>query len=371
MSHNVPWKSDTKAIVHGATMDLFDFVPVGLVGPNKGRIVVDRFVVCVQGTITVATATWDGRDVPRLASLITVEQRDGIQRWNLSGYKSRIKSIELNGIEQHQEHGTVAIGAAQTVDLRLIIPMTKPYIVRGKDFSLPADMFKKITFSWAPLASAATGTTVLSASSLNCYVLAEWHEETNLEFKCCDVVKSVDFTNATQAKLSLSGAVHDLLLVKEDTTAGGASITTVTDIRCEDLGTPLLTRGDYVHSYSTKRGIAPSGPTTPATERFLDPIREGKALPFLVADYDTSAWDGKVIDAMKLDLTTGLAGLSVITREIVAKTQTAYAMQVARFNVNPSMIRMKTDGKSRRALGEWSKYQLLVGCWSAPLPKAA
>src|SRR5262245_44613115 len=116
-----PFKSETKAVVMGQPMEFFDFVP--LRGPNGGRVCVDRFIVVVTGVITVATALWDGRDVCRLFAQILVEQRDGGGRWNLSGFKSRMASIYCNGIDEHQEHGNVAIGAGQAIDFRLIIPM--------------------------------------------------------------------------------------------------------------------------------------------------------------------------------------------------------------------------------------------------------
>lgn len=370
MSHNVPYKSDTKTIVPGAPMDLFDFVPIK--GPNGGRVCVDKFILVVTGTITVATAVFNGIDVARLAQLITIEQRDGKQRWNLSGYKSRMASIYFHGIEAHVETANIAIGAGQAVDWRLVIPMTKPYIRRGKDFALPADIFRKITLTWAATASAQTGTTVLSAETLSCYVLAEWHEEDSVEFKAEDIIKSVDFNSSTQARLALNGVVHDLLIMKEGTTAGGDVVSAVTDVRCEDLGTPLLTRLDLKHSYTVKRKIGASGPTTLGTERFSDPVRSDFLIPFFCADNDTSLWDGKATDALKIDVGTGLAGMSVISREVVEKSQANYNAQVARWGVQPKGIRMKTQSKSRRGLSDgWSKRQMLVGVWSAPLAKAA
>jgi hypothetical protein len=368
--HYTPYKSDTKAVVPGSPMDLFDFVP--LRGPKGGRVVVDKFIVVVTGTITVATATWDGRDVPRLLGLISVEQRDGKQRWMLSGYKSRIASIRYNGIEEHQEHGNVSVGAGQAINLRLIIPMSKPFVVRPKDFALPADIFRKMTLTFAPLASAQTGTAVLSAAALSAYVLAEWHEEMNIEFKAEDVVKSVDFNSNTQARLALNGVVHDLDVVKEASTAGGDVVSAITDARIEDLGTPLLTFGDLQHIYTMRRQLAPSGPGTPATERYLDPVRESKCLPIITAGGDTSLWDGLVVQAMKVDVGTGAAGLSLISREVVPKAQANVNATIASFGVNHKTLRMKTESKSRRGMGEgWSQRQRLVGVWSAPLPKAA
>lgn len=370
MSHQVPFKSETKNVNIGGTMDINgDFVPQW--GPNGGRVVVDRLILCITGVITVATATWNGKDVPRLFQQITVEDMSNLQRWNLSGHKSRMASIFFNGIESHQEHASIAAGAGAAVDLRLVIPFTKPKVVRGKDYALPSDLFKRIALAFNSYAGAATGTTVLSAATLTCYALAEWHEEMSVEFKAEDVVSSTDFNSATQCKLSLGGAVHDLFIVKEGTTSGGDAVTAITDARIEALGTPLLTRQDLVHSYRAKRGYGASGPTTPATERYLEPVLEGNALPVICADAETSVWDGRVVEAMKIDVGTGTTGLSAITREIRTKSQANYNRQLATFKLTPGELRMKTDGKTRRGFGAgWTDRQRAVATWSGELKRS-
>jgi hypothetical protein len=371
MSHNVPWKSPAVQLNPGTNVDFADFVP--LLGPNGGRVVVDYFEVCINGTITVGTGAWDGRDVPRLVQLVTVEKRDGRLRHALSGFKSRKAAIYFGGIDRYTEHGNVAVGAAQAIDLRLPLWMKKRFVARPEDFSLPADVFKKISVTFAALANAQTGTAALSANALTCYILAHWHEEMKVEFKCDDIIKSTDFNSNTQAKLALVGAVQDAYIDREDTTAGGAVITAITDVRCEDLGTPLLTRQDLVNRYTTSRLIAPTGPTTPATERFLDPVREGKLLPFFVSDEQTSPWDGKVLDSMKIDVGAGATSLSMVTREVVDKSQTDINQLMARHGVKPSDIVMETKKGNKMSIRDphWSKRQLVVGAWSAPLKRAA
>lgn len=367
--HLPPFKSEQKPVTPGASTDYFDFVPLMVDGK---RVVVDKYYVVITGTITVATANWDGRDVWRIMQLVTNEQRDGKQRWNLSGYKSRMASIKYNGIEEHQEHAAVAVGAAQAVDLRALIPMAKRKIRRGKDFAQPADLFKKFTITWAALANAQTGTTVLSAASLNAYILADYHLEDSVEFKAEDVVKSTDFNSNTQAKLALQGVVHDLDIVLENTTLGGAVVTAITDARIEDLGVPLLTRQDFVHWYRVKRQITASGPTTPGTERFLEPAIEGKMLPVIAADLETSLWSGRVVESCKIDVGTGVAGLSAITREVTPKSEAAFQAQIARFNIDARSIKMKTAAKSKTGMNDgWTPREKLVGVWKAPLPQVA
>jgi hypothetical protein len=365
--HLPPWKSETKTWAASTPFEFFDFVP--LRGGKGGRVVVDRFILVISGTITVGTANWDGRDVPRLIGNTVIEQRDGRQRWNLTGYKSRIMSIKYNGIERHQEHADVVVGAGQAVELRLVIPMTKRYVRRPKDFALPADVFKKVIINTAALASAQTGTAALSAGAFSMYVLAEWHEENSVEFKSEDVVKSIDFTSNTQAKASLSGAVHDMDIVRETTTAGGGLVTGITDARCDDLGIPLLTFNDLKHAYTERRAIAPSSAVATGNERFTDPYRGGQALSMITATPETSLDDGKIVETLKVDVGTGAANLSLITREVVDKSQSNYNAQVAMFGVQPQKV--KTAAKSKPAFADHSDRAKRVYPWSAPLKMAS
>lgn len=369
--HLPPWKSETKAWAAGSNLEFFDFVP--LRGGKGGRVVVDRFIICVAGTITVAVANWDGRDVPRLLQNIIVEQRDARQRWNLSGFKSRIMSIKFNGIERHQEHADIAVGAGAAVELRLVIPMAKRNVRRPKDFSLPADVLRKISINCAALANAQTGTTTLSAASLNVYVLADWHEEHSVEIKSEDAVKSIDFSSNTQVRASLSGAVHDADIVRETSTAGGGLVNGITDARCDELGIPVLTYNDLKHVFTERRAIAPSGPTA-GGERFNDPYRNNQALALVSATPETSLDDGKIVESMKVDVGTGAANLSLITREVLDKSQSNFNAQAAMYGINaraPGAVRMKTEKKTKRGFSEWGNNDRArrVFPWSAPLTK--
>lgn len=373
MSANLPFKSETKQYNPGSTQDLFDFVPPR--GPNGGRVVVDQFTLCLVGTVTVGTALQDGRDLARFFSLITIDQRDNRQRWSASGFKTRMMAIHLLGADRWQEHADLAVGAAQPVNLRLPIPFTKRFLHRPEDFALPSDVFRKVSVSWAPLATVQTATAVLSAPALNFYILADWHEEYIVEFKCEDIIKSADFNSTSQAKLSCSGAVQDALIVREPAgggTAGGDVVTGITDARCEDLNTPVLTYADLLHNYALKRLIAPSGTTANGAERFKEPSRQGVMLPFMASDSDTSFWDGIVRDSLKFDINGGSTGQSIISREVVEKSQSTFNAVCAKFNIDPRtgiMIRTK-NGKSENLGDGWNQHDKLVAPWYAQLPAA-
>lgn len=370
--HLPPFKSEQKDWAAGATLEFFDFVP--LRAGKGGRVVIDRLVIRVTGTLTVGVANWDGRDVARLFSNIVVEQRDGRQRWNLSGFKSRIASIKYNGIERHDEHADIAVGAGAVVDYRLVIPLAKRKVRRPKDFSLPADVFRKISVTCAALASAQTGATTLAADALDVYIMAEWHEENSVEIKAEDTVKSINFTSNTQVRAALSGAVHDMDIVRETSTAGGGLITAITDARCDELGIPVLTRSDLRHSYVERNAVAASGPTT-GGDRYQDPYLDGQALAIITATPETSVDDGKLVESAKVDVGTGAADLALITREVLDKSQSNFNAQAAMFGLNtraPGSIRMKTAAKTKREFGAWGDNDRAkkVMPWSAPLPKA-
>lgn len=373
MSHNVDYQSLVYDWKPATTIPFADFVPHE--GPNGGRVVIDAFKIRLFGTITVGTGTFDGRDLWRLlAQLITIEKADGRNRWNLSGVKSRAMSIRMNGIDKHIEHATLAVAAGDTVDLTAVIPMRQRFRAKPEEYSLAAEQFKQLVLVTPSLAGAATGTAVLSADDLSVQVLVEWHEEMYLEHKVDWVVKSTDFNNNTQAQLALTGLMQDALLIIDDGTAGGGnSIAAITDVRCEDLGTPVAKRADLVNSYTMKFNLAPSGASAVAAERFHEPVRDGKLLPFMVADHQTAPWDGKLIPKAKIDVGVGAAGLSVITTEIVNKSEADYNAIASKHGVSAQQWGMadKNGNIVPLASDKFSTRQKRMGAWRAPLKKAA
>jgi len=368
MTFYPPFKSESKPYAAGSTIEFTNFV--NAVGPNGGRVVVDRLCLRVTGTITVATAVWDGRDVARMFNFVTVEKKDGRLRWALSGARTRAASIFLNGIDQWTEHGNVAIGAGQAVDAYINIPLKKRYAKGGDAYSLPADLLAKITAVWGANTDMQTGTTVLSAINLSAYVLAEWHEELKFVSHVDDLVRSIDFQSQTDAKITPTGNVQDIFIHKVGTTAGGGELlTAITDVRIEELGMPLLSRADLLWNYSYKRYATPSGPTTPATERFLDPAREGKVVPVFTSDEDTRAFDGKMgIQNFRIIAGTGVASSTAIYRETVAKSQADFQAEQAQYGVAKKDLTVKTANGNDHA---FTPAQRAVLPWEAPLTRAA
>ena len=179
---------------------------------------------------------------------------------------------------------------------------------------------------------------------------------------------STDFTTNTQCKLLPTGTIHDLDIVRETTTAGGGLITAITDVRCDALGTGTRTRAVLKHSYTMRRGYAPSGQSATGVERFKEPVRDGQMLPLVSATPETSVWDGKLVNQLKIDVGVGAADLSVITREILRKSEANYASQAAMFGLNGSQMRLKTAGKTQRDPNGQDERKVGVAPWSLPVP---
>jgi hypothetical protein len=234
---------------------------------------------------------------------------------------------------------------------------------------MPADVFRRVLFTCGNLANAGAGAATLSAQDLEVFVTAEWYEEDSGEIHSEDVVKAINFTSNTQVKAQLGGAVHDMDIVLEDDTAGGAAVTGITFARCDELGIVQTSFTTLKHSYATRRRIAPSGATANGAERFKDPYRDGKSLALITATPETSVWDGKVVPFAKIDVTGGAAGLSLITREILPKSQDLYNRQAADHGIQA--LRMKTAGKSKRRFADWSHNERAqaVAPWSFPLKR--
>lgn len=360
--HLPAYQSETKPFISGVTQDFFAWMPSK--GPAGGRVVLPCLTVRIQGLLDVAGATWDGTDVWRLIKNLVIEDRAGKVRWQLSGYKSRLASIMLNGIENHQEHVSIPVGVNQVVELYAVIPLALERVHTGQDFAIPADEFRKVSVTFAGPTEAQTGAVVLSNFRLQCFVDAHWYEEGDADggsliFHTPCVVSSTDFHNVTQCRIGSEGVIHDLWIVREDPTAGGGSTLTVIDVRIAELGIPLRNRGDLQHAYRLRHGLAASGPATPGTERFLEPCLTGKAVPVIASTSQTSVHHGRFVEQALLDITAQVGttqGFSIITRQVIPRSESLTALTVAKHDVDTTQpVRMHTAKKSRKSPREWDK----------------
>jgi len=96
-------------------------------------------------------------------------------------------------------------------------------------------------------------------------------------------------------------------------------------------------------------------------------------LPFMSSDFNTSAWDGIVRDSLKIDVNGGPALMSVISREVIEKSQSTFNAVCSRFGVDPRNVKMRTSNGHEENLTSdgWNTHEKLVGPWYADMPAAA
>lgn len=364
------FKSEIKPLSSTGPTEFAEFIP--LVGPGGGRVVVDKLIIKIVGTLTVGVAAFNGYDVPRLLSQVNVQEITGLNRWSLSGYKTKLMAEHLLGEDKWIDHPNIAVGAGGVVDLSLVVPFEKPFTVRPRDYSIGSDMFGKVILVGAAAALAQTGTTTLSALALQAYVLAEWHEEDSLEIKVQDQCQSMDFTTTNEARLVVGGPIHDLLLVKEGTTAGGDSIAAITDVRVDDLGIPMLQAGDFVVHHRLKRNIGNTGLAAAATERAYNLTAQKLILPIVAADEETSSYDGRTTRNVKINTYAAPAGCAALVRNIVPRDLGTVRRTLSNFNITENEAlgaRVKTASKSKRNPAAWSAEKKQFLPLSLPLPR--
>lgn len=367
---NQPIKSNTVSLTPGQPANFTEFA--NLRGPDFDRVVIDRIWIRIFGVITVATAAWNGADVARILSGVSVDSNANNSRWNLTGLKSRLASFHFNGEDAVVEHANVAVGAAQAIDYFLCIPMTKRFIFRGKDVSMPADMLKQVLLQVNTLGAMQTGTTVLSAATLQATLLLDWHEESSLELKTEDQVASQEFGSAIEARIMCSGPLHDVLLCREASTAGGDVVTAVTDIQCAELGLPTISRQELVAVHRYKRKLGNTSLTQGAEVRY-SPVTAGLVIPILSSDDETSIFAGKVVKSALFKCAGTPANSALIYRQILPRDTSTIQQQLTTFGVTAdeaNNIRIKTKGKSKQHPLQWTKREAMFLPTSLPLAKA-
>lgn len=372
MAQRFPIRSENKPFTPDSRLEFLDWLPT--VGPTGNRLVIDTLVVRVTGTITVAGAAMGGVDLPRLFANINVENRSGRVRWSLSGWETRLMARHLMGSDWYVEHAELSVGAARTVDLSIPVPFTKRYGKRGRDFALPVDVFRRLSLQCASLSAAATTGVTLSAASLQVYCVAECHEEDSIEIKSEDEIKAAAFSTAEQTRLVTHGLVQDLLIYKPGATGGGESITGISSVRIDDLGLPPMDRADLVNQYTRARLVgnnAYGDGGTAGGERVLDDTRNGRVLPVIFSDGYSSVRDGKFAATMNLNVTGGSSGQYALVREIVPHDQAVFASVADFWGIDAGAVapRVKTAGKQKRKISDWSERDRQVMPISFPMMK--
>lgn len=350
-----PIKSPVQTITsfNGGTLRFFDFVPRE--GPNGGRTIIDGFWLHAVGQADVTVATIEGEDLARIFGLVTVEQVDGVKRWNLPGDATRIAVYGFEGADRYSEHADAAVAANQAFAVSTYIPMRKRFAHTPEDFAMPADWFKEVAIQQPSAADLSVAGT-FSLDTVDYYVIPELHEDMDVQQYNVDEVAITDFTTTTEATLSLGGKIHDLYLHARGA-AGGAALTNLTEARIDVLGVPTLKRTpDFDKLYRRARNVGANLNSTSGGEVRSDPFANTKAVAVLLHDVETSAWDGKVVRTAKVNLTNTVSSVRAIHRQVVPASAEIRNRTNAAYGLRPQDYRVATEKKSRRDPMAWPKH---------------
>lgn len=368
MQGDLTYYSERKASTGPGDMEFFGFVPRQ--GPNGGRVVIDGFRVVVEWDIDVATAAAEGEDFARLFGNVQVVQRDGLVRWNLSGDRTRAACFALLGPQRMTDNADTGSSENDlTGRTELYVPMSKPWVHTEDDTALPVDNFAKVIIAGVTLATVLDiGSSAVTVNSLTYFVIADCHEDLDLQFYCVDVVKADLHTSTSETVISVGGKVHDLLLHATGA-GGGASLSNLTNVRIDEPAGMLqtMTRLELESKYRYKR-LAGASSATVGGERYSDPFVNDKACAVILSDKRTSSWSGAYAERLKLNLSNSVSSIYSITRTMKPRSIESMNQIAAQYGVNRiEQITVKTDKKSKRTLGEWPRHLWPYLRFKAPL----
>jgi len=365
----VEFKSEVKAWSSaGGSAYFFDWIPRE--GPNGGRIVIDGFWVHADIQVdNSAAAIAQGEDFARAFNRIIVEQVDGKKRWNLPGDSSRVASYGLEGPERYTETADVATSANNTAaDTAIYVPMSKRHTHTPEDFALPVDLFKQLVVEYPGANVFDIGTTDISIDFINYYVIAECHEELDLVIHCEDEVAQTDMTSTTEGRIVTGGKLHDLFLHATGA-SGGASLANLTDVRIDELGIPPFLRvPDLEYIYRRKRNLGANLNSTMGGEVRSDPFVTDQACAVLLADGDTSFYEGPVLSSVRVVMTNTVSALRAIHRIVTPASAMVRNRTSAMYKVPPGAFRVKAASKTMREVEKWPKPLRPFLPLKAPLP---
>lgn len=324
------------------------------VGPNGRRAVIERLWIHCSAQVDVVTTAIAGEDLARIFGQIVVEQVDGVKRYNLAGDMARVWGFFANGPDSQHEYADTAVAVNQAFQLALCLPLNKPFMHTPEDTSLPVDMFRKVelTLPQTSVLGVAGGTITLDTASY--WVTADLREDFDVQIYGTDVVESQDFTSLSEATISVGGKLHDVILHAAGAN-GGASLANLTEGRIDKLGVSSMTRQELLAFYRRSRGVAANLNSTQGGELRSDPFTAGAAVPLLMSHQGTSHWDGKVVDAAKINLTNSVASLRAITRKVVPTSEHIRNATASAYGKRVSDFRAATASKTMRDPGRWPR----------------
>lgn len=352
-SKSIAWSNSGRG---DATFDA-SFIPDQ--GPNGGVIVIDRIVVHADLNLTVATATTQGEDLYRAFRYVTVSQVDGEKRYDqVSGDSLRLVNYAMLGADATIEHTDFAAGTGDQ-KCTAVIPLSKPFAFEPDDYALPAYLLREVKIGMAQGSDMSLGSSVVTVNSGDYWIIAECHEEFGVVQHAVDTISELDFDTASSGTMPVNGRPHDLFLFVRGAD-GGASLANLTDVFIPTgniYDQPYLLDPDLKQHYARLRGQATNGTSATGAARSTDPFvgSTTRACAALLA-HGTKAWEMPEVKSLLVKTTLGGAlSLRMIARATKRKTGALKKLIMETHGVNASYI--KTSGKTRRNLGDWSPEQ--------------
>lgn len=243
---------------------------------EKGkRTIIDGFEIFVRANVSVPQVAEDGgnifgQDLYRLIGSVTVEQKDGVKRYDeITGDALRISNYALLGWERTREHPNIPFtdgGLADvpvTVLFSCYVPLRKEFSSAPGDYSMPADVFNFVRIKMVENSdlvfsdySNAPGFVVNNAQY---WVSADCHAESEAKTYAIDTITMADFETtsavAAQTKMNMSGRPHDLLAYVPGS-HGGLPLTGLTEALVVDVyQQSQLVAPDLVTRYARERDV--------------------------------------------------------------------------------------------------------------------
>lgn len=347
------YRSPSQTFVADSPLSFKGFVPP--YGPGGGRNVIDGFTLhCVATDITQATTAVEGEDLWRMWKRIRVNQVGGVPRWNLRGDESRVACYLLEGAERVREHADMAVAANQSLEFGVYIPMRKRFARSPNDYALPADLLEEVLIECASLSEVSVGGGTTTVTAATYYVVAHTHEEFEVQIHLEDVVAATNFASTSGERLKVAGRLQDLAIFARAANGGASLTSSFTSLRIDELMPLDMVRDrELLRSFLRDRYNSENSTTDGSPVR-NDPFGEDRAVPVLWSDFDTSCFDGPVMDEVQLHTTASQASMIAIHRTVKPVRPDIAEAVAHRYGLQPRDFGVKSLGKTKKDPSDWA-----------------
>lgn len=242
---------------------------------NEKRTIIDGFEIFCRVNVTVVGSFGEGdptviagADLYKMFGSITVEQKDGVKRYDeITGDALRVSNYAVLGWERTREHPDVPITTSEEGDtpitllISAYVPLRKEFADEPNDFAMPADVFNFIRIKMAEDSDfvIAGGGPTLTINNAQYWVSADCHAESTAKTYAVDTITMADFetTNAVAAttKMNMTGRPHDLLMYVPGSN-GGELLSGLTEALVVDIyQQSQLIAPDLVTRYARERDV--------------------------------------------------------------------------------------------------------------------